>query len=185
MPEALERVWVPTIGCALPPCTRPLVTLAIASIPGAPYPTPSRYAVGWVHLSRATPTIVGVLVTGGATSIVSPPVPPFPGPTWCTLGTVSITSLGQGGHELGNLLPQFCCSFTQVSCYHGPCPHLVPDFLILAFCLVGSNHQLQVGVTTGAIQVPDRIANMLTNPMKEAVLEVLLGLKICHPPRAL
>ena len=35
-----RREWVLTIGHALPPCTRTLDTLAIASIPRAPYPTP-------------------------------------------------------------------------------------------------------------------------------------------------
>ena len=48
-----------------------------------------------------------------------------PGAARGTRGVVALPSLGQGSHEFGNLLPQFCTPFPQVSCYHGPSPYLI------------------------------------------------------------
>ena len=82
------------------------------------------------------------------------------------LGAITLSSMDQCCHELGNLLPQFCCPFPQVSCYHDPCPHLILDFLILTLCLLGGNHQLWVGGTGGAIQVLDGVTNVFMEPRK-------------------
>ena len=35
------------------------------------------------------------------------------------------------------------------------------------------------------IQVLDRVANVLVDPMEKGIPEVLLYLQVCHPPRAL
>ena len=37
-PKALERIWTPPIGCALPPCASPLLVLAITPIAPVPHP---------------------------------------------------------------------------------------------------------------------------------------------------
>ena len=47
--------------------------------------------------------------------------------------------------------------------------------------LLGSYHELGAWYTKSAVEVMDRVMNMLPHPMEEAIPEVLLGLKVCHP----
>ena len=42
-----------------------------------------------------------------------------------------------------------------------------------------------VNKSQGAVEIPDGISNMIADPIKEAVFEILLDLQVHHPHRAL
>ena len=94
-------------------------------------------------------------------------------------------SLGQGSHELGNLFPQLCCPFPLSQSLAWPLPSPCPRFPHFQFLPCGWKPSAVSKRYWGTIKVLNGVTNVFTNPMKEAVLEVLLGLKVHHPPRAL
>ena len=120
--------------------------------------------------SRVTPTFVGVQVTGDAQ--------PLHHHLWPH-------SQGLPG-ALKGLLP--CPVQAQLSpwvgCHCSPSPYFLQGLLIFTFCLLCGNHQLWIWGTRGTVQVLDRVTDVFLDPMEEVILEVLLGLQVCHPPRA-
>ena len=62
-----------------------------------------------------------------------------------------------GWPSIGNLVPQICGTLPKVGGHGSPSPYLFPDFLILAFHLADSNHQLGIWSPRGAVEIPDRI----------------------------
>ena len=88
----------------------------------------------------------------------------------------ALSCFGQSSHQCGNLLHLFCGSLPGVSGHRSPSSYFVPDLLIFAFCLLGSNHQLQIRSPRGAVEIPDEVSNMLADPVKVVVSEVLLDL---------
>ena len=158
------RVWVPPIGHALPPCTRPL---SIASISSAPCPVGKLWA-GVVCPGPLLPW--WELGDWGATTIAFPPMALFPGATWSLEGLWPCPALIKAAMSLAICCPNSAIHLPGVSHYQGPSPHLIPDFLILTFCLGGGNHQLWVGGSGSAIQVPDGVTYVLQTQWKRKSL---------------
>ena len=180
--RALERIWVPPIGCALPPCTSPLVTLSITFISGAPAPHP----VGKLWDGVVCPGLLLLLWEFGWFGVLLPLHPHLQSLSqelFCILeGLLSCPALVRAAMSL-----EICCPNYAV-----PSPESVATVAlalslsqISSLSLVGHNHQVWVGGSWSVIQVPDRVAYVLTDSMKEVALEVLVGPKVCRPVGAL
>ena len=92
---------------------------------------------------------------------------------------------GQGSHQSDNPMPQFCGTLPRDGGHGSPSPYFIMGFLVLTFCLAGSNHQLRIRGSGVTVEVPYGISDVFVDVMEETVFEVLLDLWICHPPRAL
>ena len=129
-PKALERAGVPPVGCAFLPIFTPLAVLSLVCTYGSP-------------CAVASPRLVWPLWELGSQEYFCPSVPPMAslsGAIWGTDWAVALSCPGQGGHQFGNLVPQFCDTLPRVSGHGSPSPYFIMGFLILAFCLTGSNH---------------------------------------------
>ena len=75
---------------------------------------------------------------------LSPPMASLSGAIWGIGGAVALFCSGQGSHQFGNLVPQFCSALYRICGHSWPRPYLVTGLFILTLCLVSSNHQLGI-----------------------------------------
>ena len=97
---------------------------------------------------------MGAGVARSAPVYPSPPTLSLSGAIWGAGGAVALSCSGQGGHQFGNLVPQFHSALYRVCGHSRPSPYLIMGFFILTLCLVGSNHQLGISGPGVAIEVP-------------------------------
>ena len=117
---------------------------------------------------------MGAGATRSAPVHPAPPLASLSGVIWSAGWAVALSCPGQGSQQFGNLVPQFCSALYGV-CGHGsPSPYLIMGFLILTFCLVGDNHQLEIGGAGVTLEIPYGISDVFVDPMEEMVFEVLL-----------
>ena len=106
----------------------------------------------------------------------SPTMASLSGAIWGPGWAIALSCPSQCDHEFGNLVPHFHSTLYRV-CGHGTCScYFIVGFLILAFCLMGSNSQLGISGPGDAIELPYGISGVLTDPMEETIFEVLLDL---------
>ena len=138
-PKALERVGVSPADCTLIPSIIPLSVLSLVSTYCSPCTMACRCAA-----VQGGPSKTGLAIMGAGMARSTPVclfLPwPFSGAIWGIGCAVALPCPGQGGHQFGNLLPLFCGAFPRISGHSSLSPYLVPDLLILTFCLGGGNH---------------------------------------------
>ena len=137
-PKALERVGVSPVG--LMPSVSPLVVLSLNSTHCSPCIVACRCAAVQGSLSKTGPAIMGTVAARITPICLSPPMTSFSGAIWGTGWATALPCPGQGGHQFGNLLPQFCGALPRVSAHSSPNPYRFLDLHILTFNLVGGNH---------------------------------------------
>ena len=126
-PKALERVGVSPIGCTFIPrislfIVLPWFLLTVVTV---------LWSVGvllvWGSLSKTGLAIMRAGVARSTPVCLSPPLVTLPGAIWGTGWAATLPCPGQGGHQFGNLLPQFCGVLLRVSGHGSPSPYLVPN----------------------------------------------------------
>ena len=173
--KTLEGLGVPPVVCTLMPSISPLTALPLISITIAPVPWP----VGVLQSRAVCPRLVWLLwelgQLGVHLSAFPLPQPLSPGLLWVLAVLLPCPTLVRAAINL-----PICCPNSVV-----PSPELVATAalaltffldLIFAFHLMGGNHQLQIRSPGGAVEIPDGVSNMLVDPVKEAVFEVLVDL---------
>ena len=143
-PVALEREWVSASICTLSHHTGSSIPLLSAPPPYIFTHPFCLKTVGMCHLSMVTPTVVRVRMTTAASSAVPRSKATFSGTIQGAGMTVALSSLGQGSHQLDDLVLQLSCSLHWFSGHHGPCPYLVPGLLIFTLCFSGSYPELGI-----------------------------------------
>ena len=140
--KTLEGVRVPPVGCTFTPSISPLTALPLISTYSSPCPMASRCAVVQGSLSKTGLALVGAGAASSTPVCTSLSMASLPGAAWDTRWVAALPNFGQGSHQFGNLLPQFCSSLPRVRGHCSPSSYFAPHLLIFAFCLLGSNHYL-------------------------------------------
>ena len=189
--EALEQDWSPQLAwpslLALGPLFPSIPQLPIHCY-GHQYPLPcvlKEHCGAELIDQGTTPSILKVLSAVAVSSFMSASMSTLLGTAGDTGVATASSYLGQGSHQLGNLVFQLSPFLHWFSDLSGLGPHPVPSFLILTFSLVSSHHQLWVWYTRGTEQIPDGVMDMLPYSMEKVNPEVLLGIQFYHPPWAL
>ena len=136
-------------------------------------------------LSQTSLAIIGVGVSRSVPFQLSSPMASLSRAIWGAGKAVALSCSDQGGHQFGNLVPQFHSALYMVYGHDRPSPYLIMGFFILILCLAGSNHELGISSPEVAIEVPYQISNVLADPMGEMIFEMLLDLPICYSSGAL
>ena len=138
--KALDRVWVPAVGCTFMSSISPLAVVSLVSTYGSPCPMASKCAVVCGNLSKTSPAIIGPGAARSTPVCPSPPMASLSHAVWGTDWAAALPCLGWGSHQFGNLLHRSCGALPRVDGHGSPSPYFVPDLLILTFHLLGSNH---------------------------------------------
>ena len=153
--KALERAGVPPVGSAFLPIFGPLGVLSLVSTCCGPCAMASRCAADWGSLFQTSLAIMGA---GAVRSAPVCPVPSHGLSVWGYSGhwarAVAPSCPSQCSHQFSSLVPQFHSALCRVCGHSRPSPYFIMGFLILAFCLVGSNHQLGISSPGVAIEIP-------------------------------
>ena len=104
-PEPLEGAGVLPVGGAF---SRPLGVLSMASSRGGPCAMADRCAADQGSLSQTMSAIMGARVARSAPVHLSPPMASLSVAIWGAGRAVALSCSGQGSHQFGNLVPQFC-----------------------------------------------------------------------------
>ena len=140
-------------------------------------PVPQLVDVLWLKaVSQISLAIMGAGAARSTSFHPSPPTASLSGAIWGTDWAVALPCPGQGSHEFGNLVPQFCGTLLRVGGHGSPSPYFITGFLILTFCLVGGNHQLRIRGPGVTVEIPYGISDVFADSMEETVFEVFLDL---------
>ena len=123
-PKALERAGVPLVGCAFLPIFSPLLFCPWSLLIVVPVLMASRCAVAWGSLSQTGLAVMGAGAARSTSVHLSPPMASLSGAIWGTGWAVALPCPGQGGHQFGNLVPQFHGTLPRVSGHSSPSPYL-------------------------------------------------------------
>ena len=173
--KALERAGVP-VGCAFLSIFSPLAILSLVSMHCSPHAMAGRCAADQGGLSQTSLAIMGPGVARSAPVCLAPPTASLPGAIWGACWAVALSCPGQGSHQFGSLVPQFCGTLCRISGHGSPSPYFIMSCLILTLCLVGGNHQLGISGPWFTIEIPYGIFDVFVNPMQELVFELPLDL---------
>ena len=184
-PETLEGVGVLPIWSASLAIFGSLGILSLASSSGGPHATANRGTAGRISLFQTSSAIMGVGASRNVPVYPSSPLASLSGAIWSTARAVALACSGQGSHQLGYLVSKLCSTLNRFSSHCWPSPHLVSGFFVFVLCLVGCNHKLGIGGPRITVEVLYWVSHMFTDPMEEAVSEVLLYHLIHDPSGAL
>ena len=144
-PKALERTGISPVHCSFLPIFSPLAILFLVSTYCSPCAMASRCAVAQGSLFQTGLAIMGAGVARTTPVHLSPPTASLSGAIWGAGLAVALSCPGQGGHQFGNLVAQFCGTLPRVS-GHGSCsPYFITWASSFSFStLWADNHQLGI-----------------------------------------